>query len=331
MPHTNTDTSITIEFSDNGRASLLFGLNNENLIHLEKSLDINIADRGNQLVLSGALDSVEQAKTILNGLYSGLKKAKSNPIKTTDIDTKLSFMNHKPSQKSKKSGKASRMNDSEKSIINTKKKQIKPRTPNQAAYLDLMKKHEMVFGVGPAGTGKTYLAVAKAVSMYLNGEVERLIFTRPAVEAGENLGFLPGDLKDKVDPYLRPIYDALHDMIPMEVLVKKMEDGEIEVAPLAFMRGRTLSNAFVILDEAQNATTTQMKMFLTRIGEHSRMVVTGDLTQTDLPKGMKSGLRDATETLEHVDEIGFHHFGPQDVVRHKLVSKIVDAYENKKP
>ena len=189
----------------------------------------------------------------------------------------------------------------------------------------------MVFGLGPAGTGKTYLAVAAGVSAFLHGDVERLIFTRPAVEAGENLGFLPGDLKEKVDPYLRPIYDALHDMIPMEILIKKMESGEIEIAPLAFMRGRTLSNAFVILDEAQNATTTQMKMFLTRIGERSRMVVTGDLTQTDLPKGMKSGLKDAVETLEHVDEIAFHHFTPKDVVRHKLVSKIVNAYENKPP
>jgi len=193
-----------------------------------------------------------------------------------------------------------------------------------------MQTHEMVFGLGPAGTGKTYLAVAMGVAAFLNGDVERLIFTRPAVEAGENLGFLPGDMKEKVDPYLRPIYDALHDMIPMEILTKKMESGEIEIAPLAFMRGRTLSNAFVILDEAQNATTVQMKMFLTRIGERSRMVVTGDLTQTDLPKGMKSGLRDATETLEHVEEIAFHHFTPKDVVRHKLVSKIVDAYENKK-
>ncbi|HQX28327.1 MAG TPA: PhoH family protein, partial [Alphaproteobacteria bacterium] len=188
----------------------------------------------------------------------------------------------------------------------------------------------MVFGLGPASTGKTYLAVSSAVNMFLSGEVERLIFCRPAVEAGERLGFLPGDMKEKVDPYLRPIYDALQDMMPMDMLVKKMETGEIEVAPLAFMRGRTLSNAFVILDEAQNTTATQMKMFLTRMGESSRMVITGDLTQTDLPVGIKSGLRDAVEILEGVDEIKFVHFTKEDVIRHPLVGKIVNAYDKKK-
>ena len=312
----------TLEFPDNAKATLLFGMNNENLSHLEDALSIAIHDRGNQLSLSGASKAVDQAEKILNDLWDGIKK--SEPIKTAEIDAKLRFM-----QADKKD--STRMSKDEKITISTKRKEIKPRSPNQAVYLNLMKDYEMVFGLGPAGTGKTYLAVAAGVSAFLHGDVERLIFTRPAVEAGENLGFLPGDLKEKVDPYLRPIYDALHDMIPMEILIKKMESGEIEIAPLAFMRGRTLSNAFVILDEAQNATTTQMKMFLTRIGERSRMVVTGDLTQTDLPKGMKSGLKDAVETLEHVDEIAFHHFTPKDVVRHKLVSKIVNAYENKPP
>jgi len=186
---------------------------------------------------------------------------------------------------------------------------------------------EMVFGMGPAGTGKTYLAVAVGVSLYLSGKVERLIFTRPAVEAGESLGFLPGDMQEKVDPYLRPIYDAMHDMLPFDFMMKKMEAGDFEVAPLAFMRGRTLSNAFVILDEAQNTTRTQMKMFLTRMGEASRMVITGDITQTDLPRGQVSGMRDAVDTLSHLDEIGFHHFDSKDVVRHKLVGKIVRAYD----
>lgn len=315
-------TSKTLEFSDNAMAAQLFGMNNENLNHLEKELSISINDRGNQLNLSGESTAIKQAEKVLNDLWGSLKNGGS--IKTADIDAKLRFL-----QNSK--GDKKRMSKDAKITISTKKKQIKPRSPNQAVYMNLIKSNEMVFGLGPAGTGKTYLAVAMGVAMFLDGTVERLIFTRPAVEAGENLGFLPGDMKEKVDPYLRPIYDALHDMIPMEVLTKKMESGEIEIAPLAFMRGRTLSNAFVILDEAQNATPTQMKMFLTRIGERSRMVVTGDLTQTDLPKGMKSGLRDACETLEHVEDIAFHHFTPKDVVRHKLVSKIVDAYENKKP
>ena len=314
----------TLEFPDNAKATLLFGTNNENLSHLENELSIAIHDRGNQVSLSGDDRAVGKAETILNDLWRAIKKGE--PIKKAEIDAKLRFMqdNDLKSDKDK-----AQMSKDEKITISTKRKEIRPRTPNQANYLKLIQEYEMVFGLGPAGTGKTYLAVAAGVAAFLKGDVERLIFTRPAVEAGENLGFLPGDLKEKVDPYLRPIYDALHDMIPMEILIKKMESGEIEIAPLAFMRGRTLSNAFVILDEAQNATTTQMKMFLTRIGERSRMVVTGDLTQTDLPKGMKSGLKDAVETLEHVDEIAFHYFKPGDVVRHKLVSKIVDAYENK--
>jgi len=310
-----TKNSKTLEFSDNKKAALLFGTNHENLRHLESELHVSIADRGNTLKVSGSKKAITQTEAILNALWGELQK---DPVKLAHIDAKISFMSDNK-----------HMGSESKITISTKKKQIKPRTPNQAAYLNLIQNHEMVFGLGPAGTGKTYLAVAMGVSAYLEGKVERLIFTRPAVEAGENLGFLPGDMKEKVDPYLRPIYDALHDMLPMDFLLKKMDSGDIEVAPLAFMRGRTLSNAFVILDEAQNATTTQMKMFLTRIGERSRMVVTGDLTQTDLPKGMKSGLRDACETLEHVEEIAFHHFKPGDVVRHKLVSKIVDAYENR--
>ena len=190
-------------------------------------------------------------------------------------------------------------------------------------------KNEMVFGLGPAGTGKTYLAVALAVSMMLEGKIDKIILSRPAVEAGENLGFLPGDLKDKVDPYLRPLYDALYEMLPAEQVDKKLAIGEIEIAPLAFMRGRTLSNAFIILDEAQNTTPMQMKMFLTRLGENSRMVVNGDLSQVDLPRGIISGLKDALDTLDKVPGIGSVTFSAADVVRHGLVAKIVKAYEEK--
>ena len=213
--------------------------------------------------------------------------------------------------------------------IRTRRGAVGPRSPGQSGYMDILAKHEMVFALGPAGTGKTYLAVAQAVAMLLGGRVERIVLCRPAVEAGERLGFLPGDLKEKIDPYLRPLYDALHDMMPGDQVIRRMGTGEIEVAPLAFMRGRTLAHAFVILDEAQNTTEAQMKMFLTRMGEGTRMVVTGDLTQIDLPPGTRSGLRDAVETLEGVQGIGFARFGVRDVVRHPLVGRIVDAYDQR--
>lgn len=212
--------------------------------------------------------------------------------------------------------------------LRTKKRHINPRTQNQGKFIEAMNEHEMVFGLGPAGTGKTFLAVAKAVSAMLEGKVERIILTRPAVEAGENLGFLPGDLKEKIDPYLRPLYDALYDMLPADMVDKKLESGEIEVAPLAYMRGRTLSHAVVILDEAQNTTAMQMKMFVTRLGEGSRMIINGDLTQTDLPRGVTSGLIDAVRILKNVSGIAFVEFNEKDVVRHGLVSKIVKAYES---
>lgn len=219
-------------------------------------------------------------------------------------------------------------NESETQLtLKTKKRHINPRTQTQGQFIEAMNTHEMVFGLGPAGTGKTFLAVAKAVSAMLEGKADKIILTRPAVEAGENLGFLPGDLKDKIDPYLRPLYDALYDMLPREIVDKKMETGEIEVAPLAYMRGRTLTHAVVILDEAQNTTPMQMKMFLTRLGEGSRMIINGDLTQTDLPRGTTSGLIDAVKILKHVPEIAFVEFTEKDVVRHGLVSKIVKAYD----
>ena len=212
--------------------------------------------------------------------------------------------------------------------LKTKKRHVNPRTPNQGKFIEAMNKYDMVFGLGPAGTGKTFLAVAKAVSAMLEGKVDKIILTRPAVEAGESLGFLPGTLKDKIDPYLRPLYDALYDMLPGEIVEKKIETGEIEVAPLAYMRGRTLSHAVVILDEAQNTTPMQMKMFLTRLGEGSRMIINGDLSQTDLPRGVTSGLVDAVRILKNIDDIGFVEFTDKDVVRNSLVSKIVLAYNN---
>ena len=214
--------------------------------------------------------------------------------------------------------------------LKTKLRHINPRTANQSAFIEAMNTHDMTFGLGPAGTGKTFLAVAKAVADMEANKVDKIILTRPAVEAGENLGFLPGDLKEKIDPYLRPLYDALYDMLPRDIVDKKIENGEIEIAPLAYMRGRTLSHAVVILDEAQNTTPMQMKMFLTRLGEGSKMVINGDLTQTDLPRGTESGLKDAARILKNVAEIAFVEFDERDVVRHGLVSKIVNAYAKDK-
>ena len=219
---------------------------------------------------------------------------------------------------------------SENQTLKTTLKHINPRTATQSQFIEAMNTHDMVFGMGPAGTGKTYLAVAKAVDEMLSNRVEKIILTRPAVEAGENLGFLPGDLKEKIDPYLRPLYDALYEMLPRDVVGKKIANGEIEIAPLAYMRGRTLTHAMIILDEAQNTTPMQMKMFLTRLGEGSRMVINGDLTQTDLPRGGVSGLAEAERILKNVPEIAFVEFTNKDVVRHGLVSKIVLAYEQEK-
>jgi len=215
--------------------------------------------------------------------------------------------------------------------IKTRKKLVEPRTEAQKAYVRSLFKNELSFGIGPAGTGKTYLAVAVAVSMFITGRVDKIILSRPAVEAGERLGFLPGDMKEKVDPYMQPLYDALNDFLPAKQMAKLMEDKAIEIAPLAFMRGRTLANAFVVLDEAQNATSMQMKMFLTRLGEGSRMVVTGDLTQIDLPRGVQSGLADAERLLQEIPKISFNYFTSKDVVRHPLVAEIIDAYDADTP
>ncbi len=313
----------TIEVANKDLVPLLFGEHNSHLHHLEKKLGISIADRGNQLTFSGDADAIKKARYVLDDLMDKLKK--NRDVGIAEIDAALRFFNA-PGERQDVEGKPRGSGDG-KTIITTKKKTIAPRTPNQAAYIKAIKDYEMVFGIGPAGTGKTFLAVAAGVEMFLEGDVERLIFCRPAVEAGENLGFLPGDMKEKVDPYLRPIYDALQDTLHSDYMQKKMETGHIEIAPLAFMRGRTLANAFVVLDEAQNATCGQMKMFLTRMGESSRMVITGDLSQSDLPRGVKSGLLEAKEILEDVSDIKFMYFNSDDVVRHHLVGKIIKAYD----
>lgn len=322
---------LVIEFPDNTVLPILFGEYNRHITYIEKKLGIEISDRGNVLHLFGDIESISKAETVLNSLALKLKTEELESVTRADIDTELRFLagaHDQPNADLKVKKKTPPMNENAShSVIKTKNKTITPRSPNQQKYLDLIHSNDMVFGLGPAGTGKTYLSVAAGVNMFLKGDVERLIFCRPAVEAGESLGFLPGDMKEKIDPYLRPIYDALQDMLPLDFLVKKMESGEIEIAPLAFMRGRTLARSFVILDEAQNATPVQMKMFLTRMGEASRMVITGDASQSDLPSHVHSGLDEATKILQGVDGIGFITFDASDVIRHSLVRKIINAYD----
>jgi phosphate starvation-inducible protein PhoH and related proteins len=311
--------TVHLSFEDNATLSALVGPQDQYILLIEKRLGVSIAVRGNNLAITGPEPEVSFAKTTLEHLYSFIKKG--IPIDTAEVEAAI-----RQSQASVSIPNEHGFHPSDVSIP-TRRRIVFPRTTRQAEYIRLMQTHELVFGFGPAGTGKTYLAVAIGVSLLLSGKIERIILSRPAVEAGEKLGFLPGDLKEKVDPYLRPLYDALHDMLPVEQVDKRLSNGEIEVAPLAFMRGRTLANAFVILDEAQNTTPSQMKMFLTRLGPNSRMVVTGDLTQIDLPSGILSGLKDAQRALEGVEGVGFMTFTDEDVVRHPLVTKIVQAYD----
>lgn len=311
--------SVNIVFDDNRLLPALFGDDDAHLAKIEKKFNVQASSRGNVLALAGEKASVEASRAVLENLYADLEKGAE--IGSTQVDAAIRMVargnGHDPKH-APASGET---------VIKTFKKIIKAYSPAQAEYMQLLAANDLVFALGPAGTGKTYIAVAMAVHMFMSQRVEKIILSRPAVEAGEKLGFLPGDLKEKVDPYLRPLYDALYDMLPGERLVRHMENGEIEVAPLAFMRGRTFSNAFVILDEAQNTTPTQMKMFLTRMGEHSRMVVTGDLSQTDLPKDVKSGLGDAIRKLERVEGIASVRFSDSDVVRHPLAMRIIQAYD----
>jgi phosphate starvation-inducible PhoH-like protein len=297
----------------------MVGAHDGNLKLLEKILGVEIGCFGNNINIKGEKSSIEQAKTAIDVLYNKVSRG----IEIGEQEVKAAV------RMSGDNVDTQTAQDLSNIVLKTKKRHIYPRSATQAEYIQTMMQNELVFGLGPAGTGKTYLAVALAVSMMLEGAIDKIILSRPAVEAGENLGFLPGDLKEKVDPYLRPLYDALYEMLPAEQVDKKIALGEIEIAPLAFMRGRTLSNAFVILDEAQNTTPMQMKMFLTRLGENSRMVVNGDLSQVDLPRGVVSGLRDALDVLKGTPNIGSVRFAASDVVRHGLVAKIVKAYEDK--
>ena len=313
--------TVTLAFDDNRLASDLFGQFDQHLAVLENKLDVTTAARGNEVSIQGTEEACAQARIALQHLYSRLKKG--HDIRIADVDGAVRMARAKDRQLSFPSI------DHPKSVgsISTRKKTVEARSPTQNAYIRAMEANELVFGVGPAGTGKTFLAVAYAAQLLERGLVERIILSRPAVEAGERLGFLPGDMKEKVDPYLRPLYDALYEMMPADKVERGLQQGIIEVAPLAFMRGRTLAHAAAILDEAQNTTTMQMKMFLTRLGEGSRMIVTGDPSQVDLPRGVASGLHEATRVLHGVEGIGHVRFRAEDVVRHELVARIVAAYD----
>jgi len=299
----------------------LFGEYDQNLVAIENRLGVYIAARGNKLQIEGEAEAAARARDVLQGLYNRLSVGQTIDAGAVEAVIAMSaeptldgIIRHDVSEPPKV-------------MIRTRKKTIIPRSINQGHYMEALAQHELIFALGPAGTGKTYLAVAQAVSQLITGSVDRLILSRPAVEAGERLGFLPGDMKEKVDPYLRPLYDALYDTLPAEQVERRIASGEIEIAPLAFMRGRTLANAFIILDEAQNTTTAQMKMFLTRFGEGSRMVICGDPKQVDLPQPGTSGLADAVERLEGIEGIAVSRFTTADVVRHPIVGRIVAAYE----
>jgi phosphate starvation-inducible protein PhoH and related proteins len=307
-----------LEFDNNLLLPLLYGERDQHLDRLERQLGVSVVTRGNRLAISGPASATETAQLALSRLYDRLKRGQEIDLPAVEAAIRLAEA---------EIGDRSLSLWREEAAFRTRKRRIAARSPGQVAYIQALRENELVFGLGPAGTGKTYLAVAAAVDLLMTGRVERIILSRPAIEAGERLGFLPGDVRDKVDPYLRPIFDALNDMLPAEQLAKRLGTGEIEVAPIAFMRGRTLSHAFVILDEAQNTTPVQMKMFLTRLGEASRMVVTGDPTQVDLPAGARSGLTEALEVLAGVEGIATVSLTDRDVVRHEFVARIVRAYE----
>jgi len=310
--------TIRLTFPDNASAGQLFGEHNAHLKRIADDLEISVSARGNTAFIQGDAVSAQLAENILNQLYDILQNG--YPVYASDIDYAIRILS---------ADARARLKDIflDTVFITATKKTVAPKSPAQKAYIDAMRRFDIVFGIGPAGTGKTYLAMAMAVAALSKGDVERIILTRPAVEAGEALGFLPGDLAEKIDPYLRPLYDALHDMMRFEKAANLMQQGVIEVAPLAFMRGRTLNDSFIILDEAQNTTSEQMKMFLTRIGFSSKAVITGDITQIDLPSGKSSGLVEAKKILQTIEGIKFAFFSKRDVIRHRLVQKIIQAYE----
>jgi phosphate starvation-inducible protein PhoH and related proteins len=316
-----TPSPVVLDFDDNRLASILFGQYGQNLALIERRLGVVAEQRGNHVAVAGPAEGVAQARRVLQGLYARLKQG--DELITGDVEGAIrlaiaqgSLFDYEPD-----SGQVSFEQ------INVRKRPVRARTPVQDAYIRALRRDALVFGFGPAGTGKTWLAVAHAVQLFERKEVDRIVLSRPAVEAGERLGFLPGDMREKVDPYLRPIYDALYDLMDARIMQRALETGEIEIAPLAFMRGRTLANSVVILDEAQNTTSMQMKMFLTRLGENSRMIVTGDPTQVDLPPGQTSGLAEATRLLKNVEGVGLIAFTAADVIRHELVARIVEAYD----
>ena len=316
---------IGLQFDDNALVPLLFGEHDSHLAQIEEELNVEISSRGNEVVIIGSKPNIQAAQSVFDVLWERLLKGM--PVGKEEVSSALQVASS-PMDRGSREMAMQALKETHLDI-KTRNKKITARTPKQAEYLEAIRHHHLVFGLGPAGTGKTFLAVAQAVHMMQAGAIDRLILCRPAVEAGESLGFLPGTMQEKIDPYLRPIYDALHEMLPPDQIARRLADGTIEIAPLAFMRGRTLSSAMVILDEAQNTTVAQMKMALTRIGEGSRMVVTGDPSQTDLPHKVKSGLRDAMEVLEGVKDVSFIAFHEEDVVRSRLVKNIVAAYEKR--
>ena len=324
-PPTRADNVVEtlLEFPDNRLLIDLCGEYDRNLAQIEHQMGVHILRRGNRLAVIGDKGTREQAAAVLRALYARLEAGRA--INAGDVEGAVRM--GVPMPDIPRGAEQIEMFGAGQMEIRTRKKPIEPRTEAQKAYVANLFSHELGFGIGPAGTGKTYLAVAVGVTMFISGMVEKIILSRPAVEAGERLGFLPGDMKEKVDPYMQPLYDALNDFLPAKQVQKLLEEKRIEIAPLAFMRGRTLSNAFVVLDEAQNATTMQMKMFLTRLGEGSRMVITGDRTQVDLPRGVASGLQDAERILKDVKGVTFNYFTAKDVVRHPLVGRIIDAYD----
>ncbi|MFN3592515.1 MAG: PhoH family protein [Thermaurantiacus sp.] len=311
---------VELEFDRMPLLGSLFGQFDQNLITIENRLGVYIAARGNHVLVEGEPQAIGRARDVLLALYQRLEQG--HGIDTGDVEAAIAMSGEPMLEGLEPAGR-------QPPSIRTRRKTIFSRNAAQARYMEALGRSDIIFALGPAGTGKTYLAVAQAVSQLVSGSVDRLILSRPAVEAGERLGFLPGDMREKVDPYLRPLYDALYDMLPSEQVERRIASGEIEIAPLAFMRGRTLANAFVILDEAQNTTAPQMKMFLTRFGEGSRMVVCGDPKQVDLPDGARSGLADAVERLTDVPGIATMRFGAGDVVRHPIVGRIVEAYEGR--
>lgn len=320
--NSNQTNTHVLEFPDNTHLQTLFGPHHTHLFHLEDRLNLTIGTFGNKIILTGLPQCIEQAKLVFHQLYQRLVLQRTLTIEDIDQEIHISQASSK-----EQASILPPLPESDIKII-TPKKVIYAQTAVQKDYIQALQQYSMVFGIGPAGTGKSYLAMATAVSYLITGKVQRIILTRPAVEAGEHLGFLPGDVKEKVDPYLRPLYDALYEMMPIENITKRMAHNEIEIAPLAFMRGRTLRKAFVILDEAQNTTVAQMKMFLTRLGPGSIMSINGDLTQIDLPSGVESGLKNTVHCLKDITDIKMIYFKEHDSIRHPLVEKILYAYTN---